>query len=150
MTWAPLEVQKEIYLLLYEDDSIIDLLNGDSSTDATTDRIYDYVPDNSAYPYITLQILPWSDRGNHTNEGLECEFQINVFYKPDATNNLARGNKTIHDIQKRIDELLHKTELCIDGWNTLILRRSFIDIQTNEDNVTKHGIQRFNLLIGEK
>ena len=150
MTWAPMEVQKEIFLLLSADDEIIDYLGGDSTTDATTNMVYDYVPDNSPYPYITLDILPWDDRGNHTFEGLECDFQINVLYKPDASNNNQRGNKPIQLIQYRIDQLLHNVNLCIDGWNSLQLRRTVIDIETDADNVTKHGIQRFNLLIGEK
>lgn len=149
-TWAPQEVQKEIYLLLSNDDDMIDLLGGDSGTDDTTDKIFDYVPDNEDTPYVVLKILPWLDRGNHSFDGMECEFQISVWYQPGEGNNTNRGNKPVQEIQERIDALLHKTELCVDGWNSLQLRRSYIDIETQDDNVTKHGIQRFTLMIGEK
>jgi hypothetical protein len=147
--WAPKEVQKEIYLLLIHDSEIIDLLGGDSDEDSTSDKVFDFVPDNTNYPYITLQILPWLPRDNATHDGLACEFQINTWYAPKGLNS-RRGNRPVQDIQERIDQLLHNTNLCVDGWNSLQLRRSFIDIQTQDDNVTKHGIQRFNLMIGEK
>lgn len=150
MTWAPLECQKEVYLKIAQDDEIIDLLGGDSETDSISTKVFDFVPDNTLTPYITIYILPFTDRGNATYQGLEVEFQINVHYRPGEGSNTARGNLPVHLIQKRIDELLHNKELCIDGWNSLQLRRSLITIETADDNVTKHGIQRFNLLIGEK
>ncbi len=107
-------------------------------------KVFDFVPDNTPYPYIVLQVLPWTDRGSHTYEGLECEFQITTWYRAPG-----RGNLQVQNIQKRIDELLHKAEPCIEGWNIVSLRRTFVDILTDDDNVTKQGIQRFNLLTGE-
>lgn len=148
--WAPLEVQKEVYLRLAQDADLIDLLGEDSGTVSTSTKVFDFVPDNTSYPYVTLYILPFTPRDNSTFDGLECEFQIDVWYQPGSTGNTGRGNKPVQLIQKRIDTLLHNYELCIDGWNTLQSRRTLIDILTEDDNVTKHGIQRFNLLIGEK
>lgn len=147
--WAPQEVQKEIWLLLIADDEIIDLLGGDSNSDVTSDKVFDFIPDDEDMPFISLQILPWSDRSSHTHDGFECEFQINVWYSPEGSNT-GLGNKVVQGIQQRIDELLHNTNLCVDGWNSLLLRRTYVDIETQEDNVTKHGIQRFKLLLGSK
>lgn len=148
--FAPEEVQKEVYLRLAQDAYLIDLLGEDSGTVSESTKVLDFVPDNTSYPYITLYILPFTPRDNATFDGLECEFQIDVWYQPGTTGNTGRGNKPVHQIQKRVDTLLHNYKLCIDGWNTLQLRRTFIDIATQDDNVTKQGIQRFNLLIGEK
>lgn len=148
--WAPLEAQAEIYTALATDDDIIDLLGEDSGTVATSTKVFDFVPDKKAFPYITLNILPFTPRDNATNDGLQCEFQINVWYAPGTTGNAMRGNKPVQLIQKRIDELLQNRNLCINGWNTLQLRRSFIDILTEADNVTKHGVQRFSLFLGSK
>ncbi len=107
-------------------------------------KVFDFVPDNTPYPYVTMQILPFVDRGSHTYEGWQCELQITTWYR--AT---GRGNLQVQTIQKRIDELLHNTSICVEGWNTVGLRRTFVDILTGDDNVTKQGIQRFNLMIGE-
>lgn len=150
MTFAPLEVQKEIYLALAQDADIIDALGGDSGTDSISTKVFDFVPDNTITPYITIFVLPFTDRANATYEGFSAEVQINVHYRPGEGSNLARGNRPVYLIQEKIDTVLHKKELCIDGWNTLQMRRSLITIETDVDNVTKHGIQRFNLLIGEK
>lgn len=143
-TFAPSETQKAIYEILSEDDTIIDLLGEDSGTDDVSSKVFDHVPDNSVYPYITLQVLPWTDRGSHTYEGLETEFQIDVWYRSPG-----RGTKQVQAIQKRIDELLHKRQICVYGWNTNLMRRTYIDIVTEDDNVTHNGIQRFKLFLGE-
>lgn len=148
--WAPLEAQTEIYTILSADDDIIDLLGEDSGSVATSTKVFDFVPDKKPFPYITLNILPFVQRDNATNDGLECEFQINVWYSPGTSTNAGRGNKKVQLIQKRIDELLQHRSVCINGWNTLQLRRSFIDILTEEDNVTKQGVQRFKLFLGSK
>lgn len=108
-----------------------------------TQKIYDHVPDNTAYPYVRINALPFTDRGNYKAEGFTCEFQINVFYRAPG-----RGNKDVQTIQNRIDELLHNASVCVQGWNTLGLRRTTIDILTEDDNVTKQGIQIFKLLLG--
>lgn len=138
MTWAPKETQITVFELLSTDSALQTLLGGVVGDT----KIYDTVPDNKAYPYVVLHILPWTDRGNHTLEGLDSEFQINVWTQE-------RGNLQVQNIQNRIDELLHKAEPCIDGWNITGLRRSFIDIVMQEDNITRQGIQRFHLMIGE-
>lgn len=149
-TWAPLEVQKAIYQVLINDDGIIDLLGGDSNEDTTTDKVFDFVPDNTVTPYIVVTIFNWQDRSNATFDGMESELQISVWYEPGEGSNTSRGNKPVQLIQERIDQLFNNTNLCIDGWNSLQLRRTLITIETQDDNVTKHGIQRFNLKIGEK
>ena len=148
--WAPLEVQKAIYQILINDDEIIDLLGGDSDVDATTDKVFDFVPDNTVTPYIVVTVFDWQDRSNATFDGMQSEMQVSVWYEPGEGSNTSRGNKPVQLIQNRIDQLLNNTNLCIEGWNSLQLRRTLISIETQDDNVTKHGIQRFNLLIGRK
>lgn len=140
-TWPPTVAQAAIYDRLSEDDDLLTLLGG-------TAKIYDYVPQNTSFPYITMNISPWEDRGNHTNEGFSCTFQIDVWYQPGGSSYHGRGNYRIQQIQKRVDELLHKYNLSVSGWNTLILRRSLVDIITDQDGVTKHGIQQFKLYLG--
>lgn len=149
MTWAPLEVQKEIYLKLAMDSELIVKLGGDA-TDSISTKIFDHVPDNTVSPYVTIYALPFNERANATFEGWSAEVQINVFYRPGEGANTSRGNKFVHEVQAIIDSVLHNQDLCTDGWNTLQMRRSLVTIETLDDNVSKHGIQRFNLLIGER
>lgn len=142
--WPPADAQAGIYLQLATDDALIELLGEDAGVVNTSTRVLDHVPDNHSFPYVSIYIKPWNDRGNGSFEGFECELQINVWYRSPG-----RGDKQCQLIQKRIDELLHDQEFCIEGWNIVSIRRTLIDIITDEDNVTKHGIQRFKLLLGE-
>lgn len=140
--FAPLEVQAEIFAVLNADADLTTLLGAN--------KIFDFVPDKKAFPYVTINALPFVQRDNATNDGMECEFQINVWYSPGASGQTSRGNKPVQLIQKRVDELLQHRSLCVNGWNTLQLRRTFIDIVVESDNVTRQGIQRFKLFLGSK
>jgi len=141
MTWAPIELQKCIFETLSTDTALTTLIG--------SNKIFDHVPDNTAFPYVSMSIKPFSDRGNSTNQGFEATIQIDVWYQAgDAST--GRGDLGTQLIQKRIDELLHLTNIGVDGWNVLLFIRTTIDIITDPDNVTKHGIQNFNILLGEK
>lgn len=135
MTWAPTETQKAIYAVLNGDATLTALLG--------SGKIFDHVPDNTSYPYAVLMIFPFNDRGSYTTEGLNAQFQISTWVRGSG-----RGDKEVQSIQKRIDELLHKANLTIEGWGIISLRRELIEIRTEDDNVTKEGIQRFRLLMG--
>lgn len=141
MTWAPTETQKAIYALL-NGDSTLRTLCGKASGVAF---VFDHVPENQVFPYISIFEMPFDDRGNHTKEGFESEFQVSVFYQDPK-----RGNKAVQDIQARIDALLHKVNICVAGWNVISMRRTTIEILLEDDNVTRHGVQRFRLRLGEQ
>lgn len=134
ITWAPTETQKTLYSILTGDVTLMAMILG----------VFDHVPDNQAYPYVTIQAKPWIDRGSETWEGLSATITINVWYRRSGS-----GDLEVQKIQKRIDELLHDKDICIEGWNIVAFRRSMIDILVDPDNITLHGIQIFNLMIGE-
>lgn len=140
MTWAPQETQKTIYDTLTADVTLGGLLGATVSDP----RVYDHVPDVQKFPFVTLQIKPMSDRGNQSFEGVEIDYQINVWYRAPG-----RGDLEVQKIQERIDFLLHKRDICIEGWNIITHRRSTVNILDEPDGVTKHGVQIFNLMLGE-
>lgn len=140
MTWAPTEAQKRIFTILSTDTALQSLLGGTP----TDPRVYDHVPDAKSYPYVTMQIRPLTDRGNHTWDGVEIRFQINVWYRAPG-----RGDLKVQEIQARIDQLLHNKDICVEGWDIISLRRTLVDILIETDNVTQHGVQIFNLMLGE-
>jgi hypothetical protein len=140
MTWAMTEAQKTIYETL-ANDSALQLLLG---TTTVNPKIFDSVPDSKPYPYVKLAIKPMQDRGNHTWEGVQFQYQIDVWYQAPG-----QGDLKVQQIQSRIDELLHKQDICIEGWNIVVHRRSTVDILDEPDGRTKHGVQIFNLFLGE-
>lgn len=140
MLFAPQSTQKTIYEILSTDAALQTLIGGTVGDP----KIYDFVPDNKVFPFITIGEGPWTDRGNHTTEGLQTDFVVNVWYRAPG-----RGRLKVQEIQKRIDELMHKSDPCIEDFNVIVLRRKLIDILIDPDNVTLHGVQTFKLMIGE-
>lgn len=140
MTWAMTEAQKTIYTVLAGDSALQALLGGS----VPSPKVYDSVPDQKAYPYVTMQIKPMQIRDNEDWDGVSFQYQINVWYQAPG-----QGDLKVQQIQKRIDELLHKKDICIDGWNIVTHRRSVVDILDEPDGRTKHGVQIFNLFLAE-
>lgn len=140
MTWAPQETQKSIYTTLAQDSALQTLLG----TTPAAPKVFDSVPDGKQYPYITMQIKPLTNRDNESYDGVEINYQINVWHQGGS-----QGDKTVQSIQNRIDELLHKQDICIIGWNVISHTRTLVDIADDPDGRTKHGIQTFKLMLGE-
>lgn len=140
MKWAPQSTQKTIYDLLTGDAQLQTLI-GATLTDK---KVYDFVPDNQPFPFITIGQGQWQNRGNEDFQGVEVDMEIHVWYRSPN-----RGRLKVQEIQKRIDELLHRQDPCIEDWNIIALNRKFVDILIEDDNVTLHGVQIFNLKIGE-
>lgn len=136
MTWAPQETQKTIYEILTSDAPLMALIAGvhDSAN----------VPQGAAFPYVTIGEVSFTDRSSHTHRGFAAELTIHTW---DQSEN--RGRKKVQSIQAEIDRLLHTINICIDGWNIINFRQVFVEVIVDADNVTMHGIQKFNLLIGE-
>lgn len=136
MTWAPQELQKTLYTVLTGDAPLMALVEG--VFDSTS------VPQDQSFPYVTIGEATFADRSNHTHRGFEADVTIHVWDQSDN-----RGRKKVQEIQAEIDRLLHTVNICIDGWNIINFRQIFVEVIVDADNVTMHGIQRFNLMIGE-
>lgn len=141
MTWAPSETQIAIFNTLAGDSALQTLLG----TTTAAPKVYDSVPDQKSYPYITIHIKPMTNRDNEDFDGVGFDYTVNVWSQDQA----AQGDKVVQSIQKRIDELLHKQDICVMGWNVISHTRNMVDIQTDPDGRTRHGVQTFNLMLGE-
>ncbi len=142
--WAPSDTQIAVYNLLAYDTTLAGLLG---TTVGGAQKIFDHVPDNTAFPFVQIAIRPWVDRGNYTLNGLSGEIWVHTWYQAgSAVTGL--GDKQVQAIQARIDTLLHNSYLAITGWRNLNLRRALVNIMDDPDNVTKHGIQQFKILLG--
>jgi len=136
MTWAPRELQKTIYETLTGDVTLMALING--VFDSTS------VPEEQTFPFVTIGENPLEIRSNYTTRGWSSQMTIHVWYQE-----AGRGRKQVQAIQAEIDRLLDQQNICVDGWNIVGLRAQFVDVIVDTDNVTLHGIQIFNLLLGE-
>lgn len=135
MTWAPLEIQKKLYEILTADSTLTALL-------ASSTSVFDFVPQETAYPFIVIGELNNKDRGSHTTDGFETELTLHVWDRN-------TGRKKILDILKRVDDLLHNTVWSISGQTEVGIRRSTLNVIVEPDSVTYHGISSFKILTQE-
>ena len=126
-----LELQKTIY----------DTLSGDSTLTSTYGaNVYDYVPDNSSFPYIKVGEETSVDNGTKTLQGNEHTLVIHTFSQ-------YRGSKEVKNIMSRIYALLHESSLSVSGASLVNLRFEFSDVIKENDGLTTHGLQRFRAVV---
>jgi|TARA_X000000950_G_C13649858_1_gene551205 hypothetical protein len=121
--------------------TIFDRLSGDSNLTSTLGAsVYDFVPDNSAFPYVKLGEETSVDAGTKTLQGNEHTLVIHSFSR-------YRGSKEIKNIMSRIYALLHESSLSVSGADLVNLRFEFSDVIKENDGRTTHGLQRFRAVV---
>jgi len=121
--------------------SIFDTLSGDSTITSTYGaNVYDYIPDNTSFPYVKLGEETSVDNGTKTLQGNEHTLVIHTFSQ-------YRGSKEVKNIMSRIYALLHESSLSVSGASLVNLRFEFSDVIKENDGLTTHGIQRFRAVV---
>ncbi len=125
-------IQQKIFDTIKDDATIITLVGS---------SIFDNVPDNSDFPYITIGEVETGDFSSHTNDGFEGSVTVHVWSQD-------RGRNNTKTIQARIYTLLQNLDLAIVGVPTLNFRLGSQSTILDPDGRTNHGIQTFNILLG--
>ena len=121
--------------------SIFDVINNDSTITSTYGaNVYDFVPDNSAFPYVKIGEETSVDNGAKTLQGNEHTLVIHIFSQ-------YRGSKEVKNIMARIYALLHESNLSVTGASLVNLRFEFSDVIKENDGLTMHGLQRFRAIV---
>ena len=116
-------------------------LKGDSNLPSTLGAgVYDEVPEDSAFPYITMGEISATDYGVKDADGSDNTVNIHVWSQ-------YKGAKQAKDIMDRVHTLLHNSSLSVSGFNLVNLRFEFSDILRDPDGVTRHGVMRFRATI---
>lgn len=119
-------------------------LTGNVSLMADITGVFDFVPDNQAFPYVTIGDTEFQDNGTKTFEIFDTTMMIHVWARPGA-----RGRAPVLDIMTKIYDLLHHHDFTgITGFNTINLRYDFSEVLVEVDRVTYHGVIRFSVLLG--
>lgn len=128
-----LAVQAAIYAKLNGDSTLLALAAG---------GVYDSVPENTEYPYITIGDQSAKDLGANTFKGMDITHTIHTWAQ-------GRGKKVAKQIMARIYDLLHECSLTVTGQKVVFVRFDFSDLSLDPDGVTYHGVQRFRILTRE-
>lgn len=120
--------------------SIFNRLDGDSTLQNLVTDVYDFVPENTAFPYVKVGEETSLDNGTKTLQGNEHTLVIHSFSR-------YRGSKQIKEIMSRIYALLHESSLSVSGASLVNLRFEFSDVIKENDGLTSHGLQRFRAVV---
>ena len=121
---------------------IYDTIRNDADISAVVGtRVYDNVPTNPTYPFVTIGDIGSVDFGSHTHSGFECTAIVHVWAR-------VQGRKTVQQVMNDIYNVLHEVDLGITGFATLSCRESASRVLVEEDNETHHGISEYRILLG--
>ena len=120
--------------------SIFNALDGDSTLQNLVTDVYDFVPENTAFPYVKVGEETSIDNGTKTLQGNEHTLVIHSFSR-------YRGSKEVKEIMSRIYALLHESSLSVTGASLVNLRFEFSDVIKENDGFTSHGLQRFRAVV---
>ena len=106
--------------------SIFNALDGDSTLQNLVTDVYDFVPENTAFPYVKVGEETSLDNGTKTLQGNEHTLVIHTFSR-------YRGSKEVKEIMSRIYALLHESSLSVTGASLVNLRFEFSDVIKEND-----------------
>lgn len=104
--------------------------------------IYDHVPEDTNFPYVTIGQDTQDDWSGEGFEGETHTLTIHIWSQ-------YRGRKEAKDLMKEIKDALHEQSLTLTGHSLVLLRWEFADTVLEEDGRTYHGTQRFRALTQE-
>ena len=131
MTDFAVNLQTTVYNALLASNTLTTKLGGNN--------IYDFVPENTAFPYVKIGDQTMVDDGTKTKKGTDFTLMIHTFSR-------YRGSKEIKEIMSLVYDVLHESSLSVSGaMNNM--RFEFSDIIKENDGLTTHGMQRFRVFV---
>ena len=121
-------LQKGIYDALVNDAGILALLGGP--------HVYDHVPRQAAYPYLSFGQIVSRDWSVGGESGLEHFLTIHVWSRN-------RGQKQAQQIVGAIVDALHDAMVPLDGHILINLRFEISEMRRSRDGETIHAIMRY-------
>lgn len=107
---------------------------------ALVDGVYDRVPDDADFPYVTLGDIGIRDWSGKTFSGSQCSLQLHIHSREG-------GRKQSMEIMERLYSLLHDNNISVSGQNMVMMRFLSSDIVLEQDGWSYHGNMRFSLLL---
>lgn len=125
------KLQQAIYTKLYQQVSDGDGINA---------SVYDDVPEGAAHPYIVIGEETTSDNGTKDKDGMEHTLTLHTWSQ-------YRGRKQIKELMQSVYDLLHNTDITISGATVANVRQEFSTTLSENDGLTRHGVQRFRVVV---
>lgn len=125
---------------------IYNILTNDAQLMSKVVGVYDFVPDNSNFPYVEIGEFTTSPFQTMDRYGQEVTATIHVWTQrigPRAYQGMRQCEEIMEDVQR----LLARSYLPIDQWGTVGCWGDFSQTLLESDGITRHGILRYRLLL---
>lgn len=147
--YSGLDLQIAVYNALIGDATLQTAL-GASGGDK---KVYDVVPQNSAFPYISIGDETGIDWSSKTFNGMEVTMTLHVWTK-------GRGKRDNKALIGHLHRILHNASLSLSSNSLVMLRFEFDSVFADEgagitgqaqtsDLITYHGVTRFRAITTE-
>ncbi len=123
--WA---LQKALFTHLSADSNVTGVLGGA--------KIYDDVPRDATFPYVTFGESVVRDWSTGSDEGFEHVVTLHAWSR-------ANGRRESHEIVGALRSSLHDQALAVEGHRLINLRHEFSEARREADGETYHGIVRY-------
>ena len=130
MSDAQLPVQAGIYTTLTNDVPLMALITG----------VYDIVPKEQLFPFITIGDVTQTDDSTKGVAGMDLTVTIHTWDQSDSRYRLKQ-------IMGEVYRILHDTSYVVAGMNLINSRFEFSDVFKDPDGITTHGVQRFKIIV---
>lgn len=122
--------------------SLYQTLSGDSSLNTMISGVFDHVPQESAYPFVTIGECAVRDFSNALKQGTENRISLHIYSR-------APGRKEASQIMERIVILLQNATLSVFGQQLISCRFTASAIALLDDGVTCKGTLQFAVRLTE-
>ncbi len=126
------ELQKAIYGALTGDSALMAMITG----------VHDHVPQDTAFPYVTIGEASAVDWRTVGHDGMELTLVLHVWSRE-------RGRREVKLIMTEIRRILDGANLTVPGHVLVWLRFSFSEATRDPDGLTYHGITKFRAVTHE-
>lgn len=124
------ELQKTIY----------NTLSGNVALTALVSGVFDDVPEDTEYPFVRIGEETITDNSTKDLQGQVITITIHAFSE-------YRGKREVKQIMDAIYDAMHDSDMIVSGANLVNFRFEFMDIVTESDGITRHGVMRFRAVI---
>ena len=112
----------------------------DVSGTSITSRVFDDVPEGTAYPYLVIGEETATNIDTKDKEAHEHTLTFHVWSQ-------YRGRKEIKNIMSQIYTALHNSDITVSGATLVNIRHEFENTLLESDGITRHGVMRFRAVV---
>ena len=122
--------------------AIYGALTGDSALMAMITGVHDHVPQETAFPYVTIGEASAVDWRTVGHDGMEVTLVLHAWSRE-------RGRREVKLILAEIHRILNDAKLTVPGHVLVWLHFEFSQTMLDNDGATTHGIARYDAITHE-